>query len=297
MLVTQQIINGVMLGGIYALVAVAFTLTIGVLNFLNFTIPVLFMLAGMCAWALTTYGVHWAAAAACGILVSVAVALLVERVTYRYLKTRYGDATEHALPLVSSLGFLILFENLVLVAWGSDPQTFPSPFRGVDVRIEGLIIRVPQLVSLALAVALVWALTRIIRTTRLGRALRAIAENPDAATLMGVDVMRIVPAVFLITGLLSGLAGILFTVNYVTVTPFMGDNVGTKAIAAMVIGGVGNIWGAIAGGLLVGLTEVLSIHFFGADTVKVTVWGTLLAILLVRPTGLFGRVAVGKGKF
>ncbi len=286
-----------MLGGIYALVAVAFTLTIGVLNFLNFTIPTIFMLAGMSAWAATRAGIDWIGALAIGLCVAVLASLLVERFTYRYLKTRYGDATEHALPLVSSLGFLIVFENLVLIAWGSDPRSFPTGLTNADLRMGELIIGIPHMVSLLLAIGLVWGLTRLLKATRLGRALRSIAENPDAATLMGVDVLRIVPMVFIISGVLTGLAGLLFTVNYATVTPFMGEHVGTKAIAAMVIGGLGNVWGAIAGGLLVGLAEVLSIHFFGADTVKITVWGFLLAVLLIRPTGLFGQVTIGNGKF
>ena len=123
------------------------------------------------------------------------------------------------------------------------------------------------------------------------------AENPDVATLFGVNVVRIVPSVFLITGVLCGLAGAIFAVNYHVVTPFMGDEVAIKSIAAMVLGGLGNIWGAVAGGLLVGLAEVLSIHFFGAETVQIIVWGLLLAVLVIRPQGLFGHTAIGKGKF
>jgi branched-chain amino acid transport system permease protein len=129
-----------------------------------------------------------------------------------------------------------------------------------------------------------------------GRALRSIAESPDTATLLGVDVARIVPIVFLLSGLLCGVAGALFVVNYSDVSPFMGDDVGTKAIAAMVFGGVGSIWGAIAGGLLVGLLETLGIHFFGGDAAQLAVWGVLLVVLVVRPQGLFGGSRIGKGK-
>ena len=129
-----------------------------------------------------------------------------------------------------------------------------------------------------------------------GAALRTIAENPDTASLLGVDVGRVVPVVFVLTGLLAGVAGALFTVNYGDVSPFMGDNVGTKAIAAMVLGGVGSIWGAIAGGLVVGLAETLSIQFFGGDSVAMTVWGLVLVIIVLRPKGLFGGATIGKGK-
>ena len=179
---------------------------------------------------------------------------------------KHGDATEHAIPLVSSLGFLLIFENLILIPLGSDSQRFSVPFKA-DIQIGGLVIGVAQLASCVLAVAVVAALSFILKHTKVGRALRTIAENPDTAALLGVNVSRVVPVVFVLTGVLSGLAGALFTVNYGDVSPFMGENVGIKAIAAMVLGGIGSIWGAILGGLVVGLTETLSIQYFGGDSV------------------------------
>ncbi len=143
MLLLQQIVNGLMVGSVYVMVAVAFTLTIGMLNFLNFTIPPIFMIAGMVGWGLAYYGlpyglsdggIHWALALAIGLLCAMAASLLVERFTYRYLKAKYGDATEHAIPLVSSLGFLLIFENMVLILLGSDSQAFPTPFHDANLR-------------------------------------------------------------------------------------------------------------------------------------------------------------------
>ena len=297
MLILQQLISGLMIGGIYVMVAVAFTLTIGMLNFLNFTIPALFMLAGMVAWGLTTVGIHWVVALLGGVATATVASLIVERFTYRYMRVRYGDATEHALPLVSSLGFLIVFEHLVLIVLGSEIQRFPNPFDSADIHIGNLIIGIPQLASLILALLIVWGLSTMLKKSRIGRALRSIAENPDAATLMGVNVNYIVPVVFIITGLMAGIAGMLFTLNYAAVNAYMGDEVAAKAIAGMVIGGLGNIWGAIAGGLIIGVTEVLAIHFFGADIVKIPIWGLLLILLVIRPSGLFGHTAIGKGKF
>lgn len=300
----QQIINGLMLGGVLAFVAVAFTLTIGMLNFLNFTIPALFMLAGMVTWSLSVpgphflgFGWHWAWAAVAGIVVAVLASLLIERFTYRYMKPRFGDATEHALPLVSSLGFLIVFEHLAMALWGGDPQRFELPYKSTNWHVGELIFGVPHLISLGLAISLVAVLSGILKRTRLGRALRAIAENPNTSTLMGVEVQQIVPLVFVIAGLLSALAGILYAASYGTVTPFMGDSIATDAIAAMVLGGLGNIWGAIAGGLLVGLVKVLAISAFGAEIEKIPVWGLLLLILVVCPAGLFGHTPIGKEKF
>ena len=159
------------------------------------------------------------------------------------------------------------------------------------------MISIPQFISLFVSLAIVAGLSILLTRTKLGRALRATAENPDAAVLMGIEVNRIVPVVFVLTGLFCGLAGALFAINYSEVSPYMGDQVGTKAIAGMVLGGLGSVWGAIAGGLIVGLTETLSIYFFGATSAQVTVWGLLLVLLLFRPQGLFGHNAIGKGKF
>lgn len=304
MLLIQQFVNSLMLGSVYVTVAVAFTLTIGVLNFLNFTIPSLFMIAGMIGWALAVWGVPfglsgplpWPVALAGGIAVAIVASLIVERFTFRYLKMKYGDSTEHAIPLVSSLGFLLVLENLVRIGYGSDAQRFPGPSADLTMTIGGIFFRIPQVVSLVIVVFIVLGLTWLLKKTRIGRGLRAIAENPDAANILGVDTARVVPIVFMLTGLLCGLAGALFAVNYGEVSPMMGEDIGSKAIAGMVLGGLGSIWGAVLGGLLVGLTEMMTIHFFGADTVQVAVWGLLLVTLLLRPQGLFGHNSIGKGK-
>ncbi|RII37878.1 branched-chain amino acid ABC transporter permease [Pseudooceanicola sediminis] len=304
MLLVQQIVNGLMVGSVYVTVAVAFTLTISILNFLNFTIPTLFMVAGMVGWGLAYFGLPfglsgplaWPLALAVGGLASVLCSLLVERFTFRYMRTRHGDSTEHAIPLVSSLGFLLILENLIRIFYGSDSQRFPGPSSDLTAQIGGIFVRIPQLVSFAIVMLLILGLVWMMKSTRIGRGLRAIAENPDAASILGVEPNRIVPVVFMLTGLLCGLAGALFAVNYGEVSPQMGEDIGSKAIAGMVVGGLGSLWGAVAGGIIVGLVEMLTIHFFGADAVQVAVWGALLVTLLMRPQGLFGHNAIGKGK-
>ena len=312
MLLLQQLINGLMLGGLYVMVAIAFTLIIGMLNFLNFTIPALFMVAAIMMWATMTgnlpfgnetltglfgEGNLWIAGIIVAIVVVSLASLIIERFTYRYMKAKYGDATEHALPLVSSLGFLIMFEHMVISAYGSDALTVVSPFGDATFTIGSLLFSYPQVISLILSLGIVFTLHYIIRRTKLGRALRSIAERPETATLMGVDVLRIVPIVYVITGLLCAISGILFTINYTTVDAYIGDTVATVAIAGMVLGGLGSVWGAVIGGLMVGILEVFSIYIVGADFVKVPIWGLLLIILIFKPTGLFGHSAIGKGKF
>jgi branched-chain amino acid transport system permease protein len=280
-----------MLGSIYAMVAVALTLGIGILRFLNFSIPGLFMLAAMTVWALVHAAVPWPLAAGVALLVAAAASLVVEFSTWRRMR-----AAQHFVPLVSSMAFLILFEHLAVALWGSELRTLPALFANADWRIAGIVIGVPQLAGLVLSVALIFALTQLLARTRLGRALRTIAEDSDTALLLGVEINRIVPLVFVMSGAFAALAGVVFALNYRQVHPFMGEMVGLKGISAMIVGGMGNVWGSILGGVIIGLIEVLSIGYFGADVVDITVYGLLLLILFVRPTGLLAGGGAGQAR-
>ncbi|MFG1392609.1 branched-chain amino acid ABC transporter permease [Xanthobacter agilis] len=285
-MLAQQIVNGLMLGAIYMLMAVAFTLAIGVLNFLNFSLPGLFMLGGMVAYGFIKFGWPTLFAFAAALAVAALVSLLVERFAYRPMQG--GDPE---VPLVSSLGFLVLLENLMLIYFGSDQQAFPALVPDLNLRLGGLVIGIAQLGSLALSVLLVLWLSWFLSSTSTGRCIRTVAENRDTAVLMGIDTGRLVPMLFIASALLAAVAGLLFAVNYQQVSPFMGEGVGFKGVAAMIVGGMGSIWGAVLGGLLIGLAEVLSISFIGADVVNITVYGLLLVILILRPQGLLGRPA------
>jgi branched-chain amino acid transport system permease protein len=149
------------------------------------------------------------------------------------------------------------------------------------------VIGIPQLVGLICSAGLIGALSLLLKHSKFGRALRTIAEDSETALMLGVDINRVVAAVFVVAGLFAAFAGILFALNYRQVHPFMGEAVGLKAISAMIVGGMGNIWGSIVGGLVIGLAEVFAIRYFGADFVDIAVFGLLLFILFVRPTGLF----------
>jgi len=283
-MIEQQIINGVMLGAIYVLVGVSFTLAIGILNYLNFSIPGLFMVGGMLTWVLLKGGWHWGLAMGAALFAAALVALSVERLSYR--RSRNSDPE---VPLVSSLGFLVLLENLALVTVGSDQQSFPALLVDFNIRIGDLVIGTAQIISLAVALLVVVWLSVMLRRTSLGRQIRSIAESRDTALLLGIDVNRLIQQVFVFSALFTALGGILFALNYQQVSPFMGEGVGFKGIAAMIVGGMGSVWGAVIGGLLIGLIEVLSIRFLGADMVNIVVYGSLLLLLILRPQGLFGR--------
>jgi branched-chain amino acid transport system permease protein len=282
-MIGQQIINGLMLGSVYAMVAVALTLSIGVLNFLNFSIPGLFMIGGMVFWALTQAGVPWPLAILGALTIAAALSMIVELFTWRWLR-----GAEPFVPLVSSMAFLILFEHLAVVIWGSEMRSLQLQFPGADWRFGQLIISVPQLLGLGLSLASILALSLVLRHTRLGRGLRTIAEDSDTALMLGVDVNQLVPVVFVLAGLFAAVAGALFAIDYRQVHPFMGEAIGLKGISAMIVGGMGNVWGAIAGGLIIGIAEVLSVGYIGANFVDISVFGLLLVLLMVRPTGLFG---------
>lgn len=278
----QQMVNGVMLGSVYAMVAVGLTLSIGVLNFLNFSIPGIFMLGGMITWTLINAGLPWPAALLGALAVAFAASLLVELFTWRWMR-----GADHFVPLVSSMAFLLLFEHLALAFWGSDMHVVPLHFSGGDWRLGGLVISIPQFSGLVCSILLIAGLSLLLKRTRLGRGLRTIAEDADTALMLGVDVNRFVPIVFVVAGLFTAFAGAIFALNYRQVHPFMGEAVGLKGISAMIVGGMGNIWGSIAGGLIIGIVEVFAIGWFGADFVDIVVFGLLLFILFVRPTGLF----------
>lgn len=272
-----------MLGCIYVLVAVAFTLTIGMLNFLNFSIPGLFMLGGVTSYAFLKAGFHWSIAFGLSILVSVACSLVIERFTYRWLRL-----SSHHIPLVSSIGILILMENAAILGFGSEAMSYPSPLTTADLHVGRLLVSVPQLLGLTVALASVAIMHWTLKRSKLGRGIRCIAENVRTAEMLGVDVGRTVSSIYVIGGLLACIGGILFGLSYLQVSWGMGREVAAKGLSAMVLGGMGNIWGAVLGGFIVGLIEILAIAYISSDAVNAVVYGTLLALLIWCPGGLLG---------
>jgi branched-chain amino acid transport system permease protein len=204
------------------------------------------MIGGMLTWALVRDAVPWPLAAGAALLMAAVASLVVELFTWRWMRK-----ADEFVPLVSSMAFLILFENLAVAYWGSDLQSLPQLFAGADWRVAGLVISVPQVAGLILSIVLIAGLSLILRKTRLGRALRTIAEDADTALLLGIPIHRIVPAVFLISGIFAALSGVLFAVNYRQVHPFLCVALCLKGIFARFVGCMVNVWCAIAGGLII----------------------------------------------
>jgi branched-chain amino acid transport system permease protein len=282
--IAQQFINGLMLGSIYAVVGVAFSLTIGMLNFLNFSVPGLFMLGGVASYGFLKAGVHWSIAFGLTMAAIAIVSLVIERFTYRWLRLASPFT-----PLVSSIGFLILLENSAIIGLGSDAMRFPSPLGRTDLHVAGLFISAPQLLGLAIALFVVATMSLMLKRSKLGRSIRSIAENPRTAETLGVDVNKTVASIYVITGVVAAVGGILFALNYLQVSWNMGQEVAAKGLSAMVLGGMGSVWGAVIGGFVVGLIEVLAIAYISSDAVNAVVYGTLLLLLVWYPSGLLGN--------
>ena len=286
---TQQLFNGLMLGSTYALIAIAFTLLMGILNMLNFAIGELFMLGAIFGLGFIKLGLPIYPAFLLAVLLSGVVSLIIERFSFRPLR--------HApplVPLLSTIGFSILLQNTAENLWGSERSQFPQWMEPVDFHIGPLLISSTQIMIFAVAVLLMVGLDLFIQRTRTGRGMRAVAESIETASILGVDSTRIIVITFFLTGVLAGASGILFGLSFSIVSPFMGIEPGIKGIAAMIVGGMGNLRGAIVGGIFIGITEVLSVAYFGAPAKDFAVYGALFLALIIRPQGILGMIQAEK---
>lgn len=285
-------LNGLMLGSLYALVAVGYTLVLGVLNLLNLAHGEVFMFAGYIGlFGLAGLGLPLWAAVVGALLGAGLLSVLLELLCFRP-----AQQSEHELaPVLSTVGFGLMLQQLAARIWGSEARTVPAHIEAVDFYIGPVLVSSVQLVSLGTALLLMLALQLLIARTAFGRALRGVSENRDVAELLGVDTRRVIALTFLLSGILAGAAGLLVMLRTGSVSPLIGLNVGLKGLAVMAIGGLGSFQGAVLGGLLLGLLEVLTVAYGSATYADLVVWGALIAILLVRPQGLLGvRSSVGR---
>lgn len=281
----QQIINGLMLGSSYALIAIGYTLVFGVLNLLNLAHGDVFMFSGYIGLFLlaATEIPLWAAVLG-AMLGAGLLSLLLELLCFRPANQWEFDLA----PVLSTIGFGIMLQQIAIRIWGSEARPVPSGIQPVDFRVGPVLISSVQIASLGAALLLMLVLGVIISRTGFGRAMRAVSESSEVAELLGINTRRVVILTFLVSGLLAGAAGMLVTLRTGSVSPLIGLSIGLKGLAVMVIGGLGNFQGAVFAGLLLGLLEVMTIAYGSASYADLVVWGTLILVLLIKPTGLFG---------
>ncbi|MGH9022612.1 MAG: branched-chain amino acid ABC transporter permease [Acidimicrobiia bacterium] len=293
-----QVLDGLALGSIYALIALGYTLVYGVLRLINFAHSEVFMIGIFTSlFVLHALGVEepLSGVALVGVLIlaglvamvaSGAVALAIERIAYRPLRRR---GAPRLAALISAIGMSFVLQEAFALRYGRDVLGFPRVMeKRVLFTVLGADVRSDRLLAFVAAVVLMVALDRFVRRSRLGRGIRAVAQNADVAALMGVNVDRVIALTFLLGGLMAGAAGLFYGVIFETARYDVGFLPGIKAFTAAVLGGIGNMRGAFFGGLLLGLLENLGASAFGGQWRDVFAFTVLVAVLLVRPSGLFG---------
>ena len=286
----QQVINGIFLGSIYALFALGYTLVFGVLDILNLAHQAVFMLSAFIALVLVSaLGLSLWAALPVAVLAAGLLGIILERIAFRPLR---GRADSNFSGLISSIAMAIIFESIALGIWGPDVSRFPfGAIPDRRVAVGQAMVSALQLIIIGTSVLLMVALTVLLRSTRLGRQIRAVAESPLAARILGVNVDRVIAASFFISSALGGAAGVLFGLAFNNISPDMGRTIELKGLAVIILGGMGSIPGAVIAGYFLGLVEVLTVTQVGSSYRDAVAFGILFLILVLRPRGLFGHTA------
>ncbi|WP_320127771.1 branched-chain amino acid ABC transporter permease [uncultured Sphaerochaeta sp.] len=292
----QHLMNGLTLGGIYALIALGYTMVYGILKFINFAHGDILMVgayiglfvfdglrgsAPIGTWTVIAFFIAMLVSmASCGLL-----GMAIERIAYRPLR----KATRLA-PLLSAIGVSFILSNSAAWMFGTQSRKFNYPFDNTPIDIHGVVITPHQILILVVSVVMMIALKLFIDKSRMGKAMRATSLDQDTAMLMGINVDQVIGLTFAIGSALAATGGILIALDY-KVYPTMGTMTGLKAFVAAVVGGIGNISGAMFGGILLGLLETFGVAVFGIPSgLKDTIaFGVLIIILLVKPEGLFGK--------
>lgn len=285
-MIAGQIINGLVMGTMYALVALGFTLVLGVLHRLNLAHGDIFVLGGFVGLGALNWGMPVWMTIPIAVVVGGAAGIAVEQVCFRRLKTHDAEMA----AALSSVAFGIVVLDVVHKIWGTEPialdEASLGPVSVID--IFGVRFTSIQVVIVAITIALMIGLHLLVSRTRLGRNIRAVADNPQSASLLGISVVAVTRQVFVISSALGCVAGLLLTLRLDTASSDLGFGFSLKALAVMAIGGLGDLRGAVLGGLLIGVIEALAAQFGFDRFADLTVWVCMVAFLVFRPQGLFG---------
>jgi branched-chain amino acid transport system permease protein len=294
----QQMVNGITLGGIYALIALGYTMVYGIIELINFAHGDVFMLGSFIAMTLlTTLGLTntlngaTLVMALLGVLIATGVltgfvGVIIERVAYRPLRNAPRLA-----PLISAIGVSFILQNIVFVWMGPNNIRFPNILPNPTHDFGHVTVTTKEVLIVALSIILMVALHTFVQHTRLGKAMRATAQDREAASLMGIDVNQTIALTFFIGSLLAGAAGIVYGLYYNSVRFDLGYEAGLKAFTAAVLGGIGNIGGAMTGGFMIGIIYALATQYIpnGDAWANAVVFGILILVLVFRPQGLLGQ--------
>ena len=286
MIFLDNLINGLSLGSIYAIIALGYTMVYGIAKMLNFAHGDVIMIGAYIAFCGLQY---WGLPPVIAILAAMAVCTLlgvtIEGLAYRPLR----QATSLAV-LITAIGMSYLLQNIALMIWGANPKSFPTTFiNGSNFRLGQLNISSATLFTIAANVIIMVTLTLFTSRTKLGKAMRCVSEDRGAAELMGINVNRTISLTFAIGSALAAIAGVLLCSSYPILQPTTGSMPGIKAFTAAVFGGIGSIPGAMLGGILLGVIEIFGKAYISTELGDAIVFAVLIIVLLVKPAGLLGK--------
>jgi len=286
----QQLVNWINLGAMYALLAIGYTMVYGIVKLINFAHGEIFMTGAFFTWwFMSALAIPFPVASLMGIMLATLLGVGIERVAYRPLR----DAPRFAV-VISVLGMSIFLQNMARIVWGAEFQVFEIDFGIPPVVIGSVIIPFKKIFILVVSLILMVALSLFVTKTYLGKAMRATAADREAAEMMGINSNAVIVLTFVIGSALGAVAGILYAVNYNSIDPYMGFNAGMKAFAAAVLGGIGNIYGAMLGGLLLGVFEGAGAAYVSSMYRDAVAFAILILALIFRPEGLLGEFKSGE---
>lgn len=283
----QQIINGITLGSTYALTAIGYTMVFGILELVNFSHGAVYMFgAFLCLILITNFGLGFFPAFIVSILLTGIIGIVIDRFALLPLRKRNAPKVT---TLISTIGISIFIQNLVMVMWGSETKNFPAGSNLGYIQFEGFRVSYLQIIILTVSLLLMLGLTLLVKKTKIGKAMRATAENLQAAKLMGINVNAVISFTFFLGAALATVAGVMVGMYYQAIDPMMGFMAGLKAFAAAVLGGIGILPGAMLGGLLIGVSETLAAGYVHSGYRDAIAFAILIGVLLIKPTGLLGK--------